>query len=152
MNWGPVRKNINFISTKPALMTEDSTKMTTKANYDGNDDLSVYSQIGDYEIKPGKKEQFLSELKLALMVKHSDPLQYYSMKQQKKLKIHDESYKKLRDLTKGKKNKQHSTDGGGDKEGASDNESTGGGPEVAMHQTSFRNKMFELLEKTNQRV
>lgn len=37
------------------------------------------------------------------MVKHSDPLRYYSIKQKKKLEIHDESYKKLRQLTKGKR-------------------------------------------------
>jgi len=58
------------------------------------------------------------------MVKHSDPLRYYSMKAQKKLAIHDESFKKLMVLTDNKKNKEG----------------------------SLRNKMFDLLEKTNERV
>ena len=50
-------------------------------------------------MKPSKREQILSELKLALMVKHSDPLKYYGLKAEKKLKIHDESYNKLKLLT-----------------------------------------------------
>ena len=68
----------------------------------------------------------LSDLKISLMVKHSDPLKYYSLKAKKKLEIHDESYKKLKLLTKRR-------EGG--------NEST-----------EFRNKMFDVLEKTNERV
>ena len=71
----------------------------------------------------------LSDLKLSLMVKHSDPLKYYSLKAKKKLEIHDESYKKLKQLTRSQKG------GGGNND-----------------QTQFRNKMFEVLEKTNERV
>ena len=51
----------------------------------------------------------LSELKIALMVKHSDPLKYYGMKQERKLKIHDESYKRLKQLTSGQAQKQSET-------------------------------------------
>ena len=66
----------------------------------------------------------LSDLKISLMVKHSDPLKYYTQKAEKKMAIHNESYKKLKELTKSKNNES----------------------------TQFRNKMFEVLEKTNERV
>ena len=59
------------------------------------------------------------------MVKHSDPLKYYKEKAKKKIEIHDESYKKIRALTKSKQGSNENT---------------------------FRNKMFEILEKTNERV
>lgn len=49
-----------------------------------------------------EKGGVLSNLQLELMVKHNDPLKYYEHKQAKKLKIHDQSYKNLRMLTKGK--------------------------------------------------
>lgn len=76
----------------------------------------------DHNSKESKKLAVMSDLEHALMVKRHDPLQYYNMKMDKKMPIHDESFKKLIKLTKK------------DKEG------------------SFSNKMFELLEKTNERV
>ena len=102
IDWGPVRKNINFINAKPALVntaTNESVTKTNRAQFGDerdDEDLSQYSQKGDFDVKPTKKEQMLSELKIALMVKHSDPLKYYGMKQERKLKIHDESYKRLK--------------------------------------------------------
>lgn len=81
----------------------------------------------------------LDDLTLALMVKHSDPLQYYSLKQQKKLMIHDASYKSLHKLTRGRRHESSNEREDEDMPGGED-----GG--------SFRSKMFDLLEKTNQRV
>ena len=34
----------------------------------------------------------MNSLQHEIMIKHSDPLHYYSMKQKKKLEIHDQSY------------------------------------------------------------
>ena len=76
VNWGPIRNNINFINSKPALAPE----INTKATHDDIDNISFDSQKVDEESKSTGKEQILSELEIALMVKHSDPLKYYSMK------------------------------------------------------------------------
>lgn len=62
------------------------------------------------------------------------------MKSKKKLEIHNESYKKLYQLTKGKRPGQ---------EDADEYNANGGKEESG---SSFRNKMFELLDKTNHRV
>lgn len=127
LNWGPVKKNINFINEKPALVQEDANaiKAALKGAHADDSDNSDYSQKVAQEIQPSKQEQQLSDLKLALMIKHSDPLKYYIQKAKKKIEIHDESYKKIRALTKSKEGTNEST---------------------------FRNKMFEILEKTNERV
>jgi hypothetical protein len=74
LNWGPIRKNINFINSKPALAPD------TKTTQEDLDNLSHDSQKSGSEKKPSKKEEILSDLEIALMVKHSDPLKYYSMK------------------------------------------------------------------------
>ena len=70
------------------------------------------------------------------MIKHSNPLKYYSLKQKKKLEIHDQSYKNLRKLTKGKRSAQE----------------VGSDDKAGEDGSSFSNKIFELLEKTNERV
>ena len=124
LNWGPAKQSINFINAKPALVVEETPRDEEGARF--NEDLRTSaSQDGDAEpVKLTKGQQYLSDLSLALMVKHSDPLAYYGVKQKKKLEIHDESYAKLRKLTHRKASKE----------------------------TEFRNQMFELIEKTNERV
>ena len=113
---------------------EQADKLTWKKT--DEDDTSVYGDdpLESQRRKEKQKEGVLNDLQLQLMVKHSDPLKYYELKQKKKLEIHDQSYNNLRKLTKGKK---------------SDHEVTGEDKEEG---SSFQNKIFELLEKTNERV
>ena len=66
----------------------------------------------------GKKEHVLSDIELAMMVKHSDPLQYYTIMTKKKMEIADVAFNKLIGIT--------SRDG-------------------HFNQTIFRNKMFQFL-------
>lgn len=40
INWGPIKKNINFISAKPALVQDTSGQASLKAEYPENSDLS----------------------------------------------------------------------------------------------------------------
>ena len=77
------------------------------------------------------------------MVKNKDPLQYYTLKTKLKLSQHNESTRKLKQLTQGKK-----------KEGNYDDEEEEGGLKEDGEKggQGFRNKMFEMLQKTNQRV
>ena len=66
----------------------------------------------------GKKEHVLSDIELAMMVKHSDPLKYYTIMTKKKMKDADVAFNKLIGIT--------NRDG-------------------HFNQTVFRNKMFQFL-------
>lgn len=136
--WGQKRKNINFINQRPAMVKGAVSKQQTVS-----DEWNVKGEDIDGESKGHKEDRTLTDLEIALMVKHSDPLKYYELKQKKKLEMHEKSYNALHQLTKGKRPDQMVEL----KEGSPAGEDGGAGGEK-----SFRNKMFELLEKTNQRV
>lgn len=53
-----------------------------------SDEWNFKGEDFDGEGKAQKEERTLTDLEIALMVKHSDPLKYYELKQKKKLEIH----------------------------------------------------------------
>ena len=95
--WGRKRKNINFINQRPAIVKDAVSKQQTMT-----DELIFKGDDIDGESKARKGERTLTDLEIALMVKHSDPLKYYELKHKKKLEMHEKSYNALYQLTKGK--------------------------------------------------
>ena len=68
-----------------------------------SDEYNLKGEDIDGEGKMEKEDRTLTDLEIALMVKHSDPLKYYELKQKKKLELHDKNYNALHQLTKGKR-------------------------------------------------
>ena len=85
---------------------------------ENDSDLSEDEDMKKFQSYRGKKEHVFSDIELALMVKHSNPLQYYTIMTEKKKEVADAAFNKLIGIT--------SRDG-------------------HFNQTVFRNKMFQFL-------
>ena len=86
VSWDAIRKNINFINSKPAIVKWEENKKKDRIN----EDLSESTSSDGLE-EEKRKEQELAEYQEMLKIKKEDPLKYYSIKISKKNDVQKES-------------------------------------------------------------